>query len=218
MKYKHIVWDWNGTLLDDRWLCVEAINIILKKRRMIPILEKTYKETFCFPVKKYYENLGFDFNKESFKDLSSEFVEYYKDNFHRLTLHLDTDLILKKINESRIKQSILSASKQETLEENIKFFNLEKYFNKIVGINNHYANGKIEAALQLLDLIKTKTSDILLIGDTVHDSEVAEKIDSDCILIDQGYVNRQRLEATKRKIFSNIMEVIDHINSEGVFF
>ena len=61
MKYKHILWDWNGTLLDDRWLCVESINKILKKRKMPPILEKTYRKTFCFPVMKYYESLGFDF-------------------------------------------------------------------------------------------------------------------------------------------------------------
>ncbi len=217
MKYKHILWDWNGTLLDDRWLCVESINRILKRRRMPPILEKTYKETFCFPVIKYYKTLGFDFIKESFKDLSSEFIEYYKDNFYRLNLHTNSELILKKIKETRIKQSILSASKQEILEENIKFFNLEKYFNKIVGINNHYASGKIDAAFQIVDLIKTNSSDILLVGDTVHDSEVAEKIDSDCILIDQGYVNRQRLEATKRKIFSNIMEVMDHISPKRTF-
>ena len=218
MKYKHIVWDWNGTLLDDRWLCVESINRILKKRKMPLTLEKAFKETFCFPVIKYYETLGFDFIKESFKDLSTEFIKYYKDNFYRLSLHLNTELILKKIDDSRIKQSILSASKQEILEENIKFFNLEKYFNRILGINNHYASGKIDAAFQLVDLIKTRSSDILLVGDTVHDSEVAEKIESDCILIDQGYVNRQRLESTKRKIFSNVMDVMDHINSKRTFF
>ena len=68
-----------------------------------------------------------------------------------------------------------------------------------------------------VDLIKTKSSDILLIGDTEHDSEVAEKIGSDCILIDQGYVNRQRLEITKRKIFSNINEAMDHINLNITF-
>ena len=217
MKYKHILWDWNGTLLDDRWLCVESINKILKKRKMSLILEKTYRETFCFPVMKYYESLGFDFIKESFNDLSSEFVKYYKDNFYKLSLHINTELTLKKINQSSIKQSILSASKQDTLEESINFFNLKKYFNNIVGINNHYADGKIDAAFQLLDLIKTKSSDILLIGDTEHDSEVAEKIGSDCILIDQGYVNRQRLEITKRKIFSNIKEAMDHINLNTTF-
>ena len=57
MKYKHIIWDWNGTLLDDRWLCVDGINNGLLKRGLTPITEKTYMNVFTFPVKNYYEDL-----------------------------------------------------------------------------------------------------------------------------------------------------------------
>ena len=31
-KYSHILWDWNGTLLDDAWLCVEVMNSMLAER------------------------------------------------------------------------------------------------------------------------------------------------------------------------------------------
>ena len=123
MKYKHILWDWNGTLLDDMWLCVESLNRILKKRERPPLDEKTYKETFSFPVKKYYETLGFDFVKESFEKISSEFIQYYRDNFHRVNLHIDTELILNNVLGSGRQQSILSASKEESLISNINFFN-----------------------------------------------------------------------------------------------
>ena len=51
MRYKHIIWDWNGTLLDDRWLCVEGINQALVKRDLNPITENKYRENFTFPVK-----------------------------------------------------------------------------------------------------------------------------------------------------------------------
>ena len=62
MKYKHIIWDWNGTLLNDRWVCVNGINNCLKKRGLSSISEETYKSIFTFPVKDYYKKLGFDFN------------------------------------------------------------------------------------------------------------------------------------------------------------
>ena len=65
-KYNHIIWDWNGTLLDDRWLCVEAINQSLYKRKMPTLSESEYKDIFCFPVEDYYKNIGFDFEKEPF--------------------------------------------------------------------------------------------------------------------------------------------------------
>ena len=48
MRYKHIIWDWNGTLLDDRWLCVEGINQALVKRDLNPISENKYREILPF--------------------------------------------------------------------------------------------------------------------------------------------------------------------------
>ena len=59
MRYKHIIWDWNGTLLDDRWLCVEGINQALVKRDLPPISEDRYRKIFTFPVKEYYKKLGY---------------------------------------------------------------------------------------------------------------------------------------------------------------
>ncbi|NCY21717.1 HAD family hydrolase, partial [bacterium] len=31
-KYRHLIWDWNGTLLDDAWLCREIMNGQLRRR------------------------------------------------------------------------------------------------------------------------------------------------------------------------------------------
>ena len=77
MRYKHIIWDWNGTLLDDRWLCIEAINKTLSKRNMNTVTDNEYVELFCFPVKDYYKKLGFDFIREPFSSLGTDFVDYY---------------------------------------------------------------------------------------------------------------------------------------------
>ena len=67
MKYKHIIWDWNGTLLNDTWLCVEGINKSLEKRSLQTITEEIYRKVFSFPVEDYYKRLGFDFKKEPFE-------------------------------------------------------------------------------------------------------------------------------------------------------
>ena len=87
MKYKHIIWDWNGTLLDDRWLCVAAINQTLSLRNMDIIDEEQYKEIFCFPVIEYYIKLGFDFNDEPFSIVGTEFIDFYNKNFRKARLH-----------------------------------------------------------------------------------------------------------------------------------
>ena len=85
-NYKHIIWDWNGTLVDDVWLVVEIMNKMLKKRHLPGIDSKKYREIFDFPVIKYYIKLGFDFSRESFEDLTIEFIGEYYDRFNECKL------------------------------------------------------------------------------------------------------------------------------------
>ena len=66
-RYSHILWDWNGTLLDDAWLCVDVMNSMLTERKLQPLTLQRYRDIFSFPVKDYYLLLGFDFEKEPFE-------------------------------------------------------------------------------------------------------------------------------------------------------
>ena len=211
MKYKHIIWDWNGTLLDDRWLCVEGINKALDKRGLKTINEQTYKDIFSFPVKDYYQKLGFDFSVEPFEIAGDEFVLYYEKHFNRTKLHSQCRSIIKNIFAVGITQSILSAGKHEFLIEWVKAHNLQKYFIKILGIDNQYATGKTELGMSLIKNLSYNNNEVVLIGDTIHDSDVAESMNIDCLLMDQGHVNNDRLQKTGRKVFSNLTEVFQFI-------
>ena len=55
---KTILWDWNGTLLDDTRICIDAINILLKERGKNEINESIYRNIFTFPVRDYYARAG----------------------------------------------------------------------------------------------------------------------------------------------------------------
>ena len=76
-KIKYIIWDWNGTLIDDAWLFVELMNTELQDRDLPLINVEDYRQNFTFPVKKYYENLGFDFKKEDFQEVGYNFIEKF---------------------------------------------------------------------------------------------------------------------------------------------
>ena len=72
MKYKHIIWDWNGTLLNDLTLCVDLLNVSLEKRKLPEMTEEKYRKKFLFPIKTFYESIGFDFSKEDGKETLEE--------------------------------------------------------------------------------------------------------------------------------------------------
>ena len=75
MKYTHIIWDFNGTILSDMQICIDSVNEMLSRRELetIPDIE-AYRRIFDFPVIDYYRRLGFDFSKEPYEELAKTWI------------------------------------------------------------------------------------------------------------------------------------------------
>ncbi len=73
----HVIWDWNGTLLNDVPHAVDTINFLLGPRGLPLMSIERYREIFSFPIRRYYETLGFDLQAESFADLCDQFIDRF---------------------------------------------------------------------------------------------------------------------------------------------
>jgi len=206
--YKHIMWDWNGTLLNDAWMSVMVINKTLAKRKMPTIDQAHYQQIFGFPVIDYYRRLGFDFVDESFEVVGTEFIDGYEKHKFDVSLHEGVEEVLIKLSSLRVSHSILSAYKQNTLDELVAHFGLTHRFLKIVGLNNHYAHSKVDNAIKWMSELEYKPSEVLFVGDTEHDFEVAEAIGVDCVLIPGGHQNRAVLESTGAIVVDGIKNIL----------
>jgi len=207
VKYKHIIWDWNGTLINDIWLVVEIMNKMLKKRNLPRIDSKKYRDIFDFPVTKYYSKLGFDFSNESFEKLTNEFISEYYQRFNECKLFDEVEEVLEKIRDRGISQSILSASKEDVLIEKIKYYGIAKYFSRIIGLENHYAESKIERGKKWIAKLNLNPQEALLIGDTIHDYDVSKNIGCDCLLIADGHHSYERLASLGIDVIGTLKEI-----------
>lgn len=211
MKYKHIIWDWNGTLLNDAWLCVEVMNTVLSNRNMPLLTSERYMETFDFPVKDYYKRLGFDFQSEPFEISGTEFIVGYNRRYDEPKLHSEAIPTLDAVKNLEISQSILSAQEQNTLNELIEIHQLNSYFINILGLDNHYAHSKTENGLKWMEELHYGAHEVLFIGDTVHDYEVAEAIGADCLLIPSGHHSKTKLITSGAEVVDSLSQVLDYI-------
>jgi len=212
MEIKHIIWDWNGTILNDRWLCVESINISLNKRNLPEIDDQQYLDIFCFPVEDYYKKLGFDFEKEPFTISGSEFIANYNSRFHEPKLQKGVKKTLEYVANAKVTQSVLSAGKQEYVDDWVQFHGLGKYFISVLGIDNHYASGKKEIGKKWIKQMEYDSNNVLMIGDTLHDHEVANEMNVQCVLVANGHTSYDRLKETGKKVFKDMVEVYDHLS------
>jgi phosphoglycolate phosphatase len=211
IEEKNIIWDWNGTLLNDTAICISVMNDMLLKRGMDILDIGYYREVFGFPVKEYYRKLGFDFDKESFESLSKEFIDNYTHQLLNANLAHGAELVLKHFRAEGKNNIILSAMQQDMLISSIQNLRFESFFSDILGIDDIYAHSKSALAVAYLKKNKLKGKDFMLIGDTLHDYEVATEIGCKCILVADGHQSEKRLRETGAIVVDSLESLLNGI-------
>ena len=150
-SYKHIIWDWNGTLFDDIDLCIDIMNKMLIKYNLKQMTHEMYKNIFTVPVISYYEKLGFNTNDGTFSVVGKEFMDKYEERRDEADLYHNTKKVLGTIKNMGIQQSILSGYFQDTLDEIIPHYGLENYFDKLIGLGDVYGGSKIDNGKNLIE-------------------------------------------------------------------
>lgn len=205
--YKHIIWDWNGTLFDDAQLCVSVINVILEERN-IPVLSvERYREVFTFPIREYYVKLGLDFEKDTFEELSEKFIDGYEATRDTCALHQQVEETLHRASKSGVTQSVLSAYPHDMLVQVIERYELSSFFMGLVGHQDIFAASKVENATRWLGEIDYASDEIVIIGDTIHDYEVAQELGVDCILMAHGHNSKNRLQECGAPVVDSFTEL-----------
>lgn len=192
-KYRNLVWDWNGTLLNDIAAGVDALNDMLKRRGLPMLSVEGYKDMFGFPVVDFYRKVGFDLEKEGLDELSVDFVKTYDRYAGNLTLNPSVPEVLHGIQQTGRKQYILSALREDLLKQMVADFHIGGYFEQVCGSDNIYAAGKIERGKRMVETYDLRPEETLMVGDTLHDAEVAQALGFACVLYAGGHNSVWRL-------------------------
>lgn len=199
---RHIIWDWNGTLLDDLEHNVATMNWLLAAEGLPPINVDLHRRHFGFPVKEYYTKLGFDTSPHIFASLCERFNHQFHAGLDRCRLTPGAKDILHQLHLDGKRQSILSATEQSTLESSVHGFGIRHYFSHVFGIEDDRAASKLERGRALVELSRVHPADTIIIGDTEHDAEVGNELGIDVILVEHGHQHADRLQAIHHKILS----------------
>ncbi len=192
-----LVWDWNGTLLDDTDAALGALNELLAQRGLPTITLDFYRQTFSFPVRPYYEFLGMDLAREDWDALAKS----YHDAYHARPAGLNAEALaaLDLAHAHGVRQVLLSALRQDYLDAAVDRFRLCGYFDFVVGSDNLDGASKLSRARALKDLLARAdggaSDELVFIGDALHDKEVADALGARVVLFSGGGHAAERLAA-----------------------
>jgi len=212
MILKHIVWDWNGTLLNDAEASCKAAADLFEKRNLGTFSIDVYRDKIVYPVINVYIEAGMDFSKETYQDVCDEYLANYLNNSHMISLHEDAVTALEIFKNKGLIQHIVSASDIGVLIQQIQSYGLMSYFVNILGQDNNRGGSKTLLAEKLVKLVGCQPHEMLFIGDTIHDYEVAKEAGMRCCLVSNGHCSEKRLKATGVPVFRNLTELAENFD------
>ena len=210
-RYSHLIWDFNGTILDDVRLGIDSVNAMLA-RRGLPTLpdEEAYRRVFGFPIEAYYRRLGFDFEREDYATvLAPEWVALYMAGESACPLREGVINALRSIRDCGVRQIVLSATNLPQLQAQLTRLGLASEFEEILGLDNIHAHSKKTLAVAWKE--RHPRAVPLFLGDTLHDADVADAIGADCILLSGGHQDRERLAARGKTVIDSLDEVRNYL-------
>jgi phosphoglycolate phosphatase len=207
MKYTDILWDFNGTILDDVDICINSVNLLLSERGL-PTLDsiEAYHKVFGFPVIDYYKRLGFDFEKEDYEGvIAPTWMKEYLRQAPTAELCRGVRDALERFAAAGLRQTVISASETGMLTEQIRALGIYEFFDGIYGLDNINAGSKTARARQWREAHPDAVA--LFLGDTEHDADTARAIGADCVLVASGHQSAELLRRSGCPVISDLSEL-----------
>ena len=205
---KHIIWDFNGTLLSDAQLGVDCDNHVFDTLGLPRITIEDYRRHMTMPVRDFYTALGVDLNVYKYETISRIWLDMF--NQHAVDVGLVPGVleVIRRAKEMGYTQSILSASYEKSLMEQCEALGLVPYMQAIGGLGDESAQKKTDIGRLQMAQLGLDGSETVLIGDMVADSELADALGTHCVLVPWGHNDDMRLAATGRAVVKSCEELI----------
>ena len=193
MRYKHIFWDFNGTVIDDVGNALACVNDMLRRKGMEPITLEDYYTYVETPIIGFYYRI-LPPEEVDFPEISKAFHSDYARHIDETTLARGAYNLLYELKEMGVSQYIITSNFIDETLELTKKYGIYDCFDSILGSDNTFAGSKVERAKQHFESVGINRNDAILIGDTLHDLETANALGIDCVLVAYGHQGRKLLE------------------------
>lgn len=199
-----IFWDWNGTLLDDAGYSMGIMNGVLKSRGL-PLIPDIayYRNVFCFPVEEYYAKVGI--TGERFRIDGQAWMDSYVRTEETCPLRMGATEALEMLKKAGCRQVILSASKTDFLEMQTAERGVKVYLEEILGLSHIWATSKVEIGMEYMKRECLLPARACMIGDTLHDAQVAKEMGIHCVLAIGGHQSREMLSTAGVPVEEDIL-------------
>ncbi len=204
----HLVWDWNGTLLDDLNLVVSATNSAFAAIGAPEVSADEHRRQFRRPISEYYaEVLERAVDQAEFERLDEIFHQAYRVGLTSCALAADATAA---ITSWRGTQSLLSMWFHAELVPAVETYGLVGIFARVDGlrqaVGGGFKSGHLATHLAELDIPGER---VVLIGDSIDDADAAASVGGRCVLYTGGFTDPVRLRSSGHPVADTLLDAVE---------
>lgn len=207
----HIIWDWNGTLVDDHDIVIEAVNVVMSAFGGGPVTSQDYLNRYHRPVRGFYNHLlETSLTDDDWSRIDAIFNDHYISRVEAISLAAGAEEALATAGGLGHTQSLLSMWRHDLVLREADRHGITRWFQRIEGNRTQSGDPKshsLELHLEGLDL---KPEDTTMIGDTLDDFDAARAAGCGIILV-TGSQNPDSLQATGAPVVESLAEAIERL-------
>jgi phosphoglycolate phosphatase-like HAD superfamily hydrolase len=210
VKASHVVWDWNGTLLNDNHAVLAAVNEVCAGFGRPGLNWGEWQAAYARPMRVSYEQiLQRALDEEEWARVDKLYHERYDALLHTCELASGTLDVLRACTDSGRTQSLLSMWFHARLTPTVEQYGLTTYFTRVDGLSGDVGGGsKAESLVRHLEAQQLDPASVVLIGDVVDDGLAAQAAGTQCVLVSTGAMTTEALEATGAPVTDSIAEAL----------
>ncbi|KZL21573.1 Phosphoglycolate phosphatase [Pseudovibrio axinellae] len=206
---KHIVWDWNGTLLDDFEITAQYGVDYFAKAGLSGVSFDDVRQHHTRPFANYIKALlGRDPTDTELADFHSGFGKVYEPAMYDLPLAADALDALEVISGAGNSQSILSMAPHQELVSLVRHNGIYERFTRVDGAQDQKKHFKIDALQTHCDALGVEPANVCLIGDSIDDFDAANGLGAFSVLVSTGMYAHERLAATGAPVATNLVGAV----------
>lgn len=213
MTVRHVIFDWNGTLIDDCGLAVETVNALRLERAMATITREQYRRAFRFPILAFYRSIGFELDDRGFAALMGRYLELFDAQVDACPLHHGARETIARLRAAGVGVHILSASHHRTLVRSLAVKGLAREFDEVAGLGDQLATTKHQLGATLARKLDAPPASVLYVGDTDHDHEVASAQGWKFLFVDHGHQAADRQAPHGLHTLTALAQILDHVHA-----
>lgn len=209
-EYRHVVWDWNGTLLDDTVLMLAAVNDVCLEYGVPPITLDLWQAALRRPLWLCYTQvLGREITEETWPEVERAYHESYRRRLLDLPMTVGVPAALDAVEGAGLTQSVLSMGFHDDVRTQVDAAGISRYFTAVDGVRARVSGGaKAEHLALHLDRLGLQPWQTVMIGDVVDDADAALAVGADVILVATGMTALPVLEATGARSCASIADAM----------